>query len=118
MMEEYICHFRSVQFHSLCKTAGISEADLPTEAKFVKNGKNMLCYSYVLSKCNGKYYGRAQEGHAPASALSGVFVDNVSQNQQYRRPTFTPATNAAAHREAYQGAGTARVPMDNATTSS
>jgi hypothetical protein len=79
MMEPYIRHFRSVQFRSLCRAAGLSEGDLPVEAKYVKNGKNLLCYSYVLGKCNGKYCGRAQDGHVPASTLSPGFVEQLCQ---------------------------------------
>lgn len=79
MMEEYIRHFRSVQFRALCRAAGVAEADLPVEAKYVHNGKNLLCYSYVLGKCNGKYCGRAQDGHAAANTLSNSFVEQLCQ---------------------------------------
>ena len=54
MMEDYIRHFRSVQLRLLCKAAGITEGDLPTEAKYMSNRRNGLCYSYVLGKCNGE----------------------------------------------------------------
>ena len=76
-MEDYIRHFRSVQLRTLCKAAGITESDLPTEAKYLRNGKNMLCYSYVLGKCNGKYCGRAAEGHVNAGELSTEFVNRL-----------------------------------------
>lgn len=79
MMEGYIRHFRSVQFRMLCRAAGVSELELPVEEKYVRNGKNLLCYSYVLGKCNGKYCGRAQDGHAPANTLSLTFVEQLCQ---------------------------------------
>ena len=79
MMEGYIRHFRSVQFRMLCQAAGVSELELPVEEKYVRNGKNLLCYSYVLGKCNGKYCGRAQDGHAPANTLSPTFVEQLCQ---------------------------------------
>jgi hypothetical protein len=79
MMEGYIRHFRSVQFRMLCRAAGVSESELPVEEKYVRNGKNLLCYSYVLGKCNGKYCGRAQDGHAPATSLSPTFVEQLCQ---------------------------------------
>jgi hypothetical protein len=75
MMEDYVRHFRSVQLRMLCKASGITENELPMEPKYVRNGKNMLCYSYVLAKCNGKYCGRAAEGHVPVSELSASFVE-------------------------------------------
>jgi hypothetical protein len=77
LMEDYIRHFRSVQLRVLCKAAGITETDLPTEARYLRNGKNMLCYSYVLGKCNGKYCGRASEGHVAAGELSTEFVNRL-----------------------------------------
>ena len=77
LMEEYIRHFRSVQLRLLCKAAGITETDLPTEPKYLRHGKNMLCYSYVLGKCNGKYCGRTAEGHVSAGELSPEFVNRL-----------------------------------------
>jgi hypothetical protein len=77
MMEDYVPHFCSVQLRLLCKAAGITEGDLPTELKYMWNGKNMLCYSYVLGKCNGKYCGWAAEGHVPSGELSTVFVEKL-----------------------------------------
>ena len=77
MMVDYIRHFRSVQLRLLCKAAGITEADLPTETKYMTTGRNDLCYSYVLGKCNGKYCGRVQTGHVPAKELSTTFVESL-----------------------------------------
>jgi hypothetical protein len=95
MMEGYIRHFRSVQLRLLCKAAGITEGDLPTEAKYVRNGRNGLCYSYVLGKCNGKYCGRAHEGHVPAGELSATFVESLCNllrpGVEARKATEPPA---------------------------
>jgi hypothetical protein len=77
LMEDYIRHFQSVQLRLLCKAAGITETDLPTEQKYLRNGKNMLCFSYVRGKCNGKYCGRAAEGHVMAGELSTKFVNRL-----------------------------------------
>jgi hypothetical protein len=43
------------------------------------NNKNNLCYSYVLGKRDGKYCGRAQDGHVSASELSEAFVEKLCQ---------------------------------------
>ena len=98
MMEEYIRHFRSVQLRMLCKAAGITEGDLPTEAKYMRNGRNGLCYSYVLGKCNGKYCGRVQDGHVPAGELSPTFVEslcNILRPGVYARKATEPPAQAS-----------------------
>jgi hypothetical protein len=95
MMEGYIRHFRSVQLRLLCKAAGITEGDLPTDARYVKNGRNGLCYTYILGKCNGKYCNRAQEGHVPAGELSDSFVESLCNllrpGVEARKATEPPA---------------------------
>lgn len=70
MMEQYITHFQSVQLKTLLLAGRVTEADLPTLLAYVVNGKNTLCYAYILGKCQGKMCGKAPEGHAPASAIS------------------------------------------------
>jgi hypothetical protein len=95
MMEGYIRHFRSVQLRLLCKAAGITEGDLPTDARYVKNGRNGLCYTYILGKCNGKYCNRAQEGDVPAGELSDSFVESLCNllrpGVEARKATEPPA---------------------------
>jgi hypothetical protein len=77
LMTPYISHFRSVQFRLLCKVAGISEGDLPMIPWYVANGKNGMCYSYVLGKCQGKVCGRAQGGHVPVGEISDTFASEL-----------------------------------------
>ena len=67
MMAGYIAHFCSVQLRSLLREVKLTEADLPTLPKYLANGKNNMCYAYVLGKCHGKMCGRAPHGHAPMS---------------------------------------------------
>ena len=74
LMAPYVAYFRSVQFCLLCKAANVAEEDLPSLPKYVSNGKNGLCYSYILGKCQGKVCGRAQARHVPAHELSEDFV--------------------------------------------
>jgi hypothetical protein len=98
MMEEYIRHFQSVQLRMLCKAAGITEGDLPTEAKYVHNGRNGLCYSYVLGKCNVKYCGCMLDGHVPAGDLSPTFVEslcNILRPGVEARKATEPAAQAS-----------------------
>lgn len=50
-MAQYISHFCSVQFKTLLKAAKVTEANLPILSQYIINGKNGLCYSYILEKC-------------------------------------------------------------------
>jgi hypothetical protein len=109
-MEDYIRHFRSVQLWLLCKAAGITDADLPTELQYVRNGKNLLCYSYVLGKCNGKYCGRAADGHVPAGELSPSFVEklcNLLRPGVAARKATEPAVQASDYYQSNKRKGTA-----------
>ena len=74
LMSKYITHFRSVQLRSLLRAANLTEADLPSLQKYVANGKNGLCYAYVLGKCQGKMCGNAQQGHAPVGDITEEFA--------------------------------------------
>ncbi len=96
-MREYIRHFWSVQFRLLCKAANVNEKDLPTDPHLVKAGKNMLCYSYILGKCNGKYCGRLAEGHVPTHRLAPDLVDRLCDLLRLgveRQLTTEPAVQA------------------------
>ena len=78
-MARYITHFRSVQWKTLLQTAGLSEQDLPIIPKYIKEGKNGLCYAYVLGKCQGRVCGKYPEGHAPASEVLDKFAVALKQ---------------------------------------
>lgn len=99
LMTPYISHFRSVQFRQLCKAAGISEGDLPTIARYLSNGRNGMCYSYVLGKCQGKICGRAQEGHVPASEITDDFANELcsklAPGVERRLATEPPTTQSS-----------------------
>lgn len=77
MMATYITHFRSVQLRSLLRVASLAETDLPTLPKYMVQGKNTLCYSYVLGKCQGKMCGRFPHGHAPVADVSDAFASEL-----------------------------------------
>jgi hypothetical protein len=95
-MSRYITHFRSVQWKTLLKAATLTEADLRNLPSYVKNGKNTLCYAYILGKCQGKMCGKAPEGHAPASAISDDFAqalcNSLSSAVEHRLSTEPPLT--------------------------
>ncbi len=76
-MAPYITHFRSIQLRNLLRAANISESSLPTMQKYVSNGRNNMCYSYVLGKCQGRICGRAAVGHVPASEISDEFASSL-----------------------------------------
>lgn len=98
MMAGYVTHFRSVQLKSLLKTAQLSEADLPTIAKYVVNGKNGLCYAYVLGKCQGRMCGKFPKGHAPVADISDAFATELcgklATAVAHRMATEPPMTQA------------------------
>jgi hypothetical protein len=77
LMTPYVSHFRSIQFRLLCKAAGVTERDLPTIPKYLENGRNGMCYSYVLGKCQGKVCGRAQNGHVPVGEITDTFATEL-----------------------------------------
>jgi hypothetical protein len=77
LMASYITHFRSVQLKSLLNAANLTEADLPVIPKYVANGRNGLCYAYVLGKCQGKMCGKAEGGHAPVGDVSDDFANSL-----------------------------------------
>lgn len=77
LMSWYVTHFRSVQLRSLLRAARISEGDLPTIAKYMSQGKNGLCYAYILGKCQGKMCGKSPQGHAPATEISDDFAKEL-----------------------------------------
>lgn len=77
LMSPYISHFRSIQFRLLLKAAGVTEGDLPSLPKYLSNGRNGMCYSYVLGKCQGRVCGRAQGGHVPVSEISDAFATEL-----------------------------------------
>ena len=76
-MAPYITHFRSVQFRNLLRAANITEKALTTLPQYTAEGRNNLCYSYILGKCQGRVCGRAAVGNAPATALPNDFVQGL-----------------------------------------
>jgi hypothetical protein len=74
LMGPYIAHFRSVQLRNLLRAANIGEQALPTLPQYLVEGRNNLCYSYILGKCQGRICGRGNVGHAQASTLPNDFV--------------------------------------------
>ena len=96
LMARYITHFRSVQWKTLLRAGKLTEADLPTIPAYIKNGRNTLCYAYILGKCQGKMCGKAPEGHAPATCISDEFARSLcsllSPAVEHRLNTEPPLT--------------------------
>jgi hypothetical protein len=78
-MLRYITHFQSMQWNTLHQTAGLGESNLLDIPKYVKEGKNGLCYAYVLGKCQGWVCGKYPDGHMPASDISDEFATVLQQ---------------------------------------
>ena len=77
LMAPCVTHFRSIQLRNLLRAANINEGSLPTLDKYVSNGRNNLCYSYVLGKCQGRICGRAAVGHVPVAEISDEFASSL-----------------------------------------
>lgn len=74
LMASYISHFHSVQLKTLLKVSNVTKERLPTLPKYIRNGKNGLCYTYILGKCQGKRCGKSPEGHAPVGDITDTFA--------------------------------------------
>ena len=99
LMSPYITHFRSVQFRNLLRAANVTEQALPTLPQFNSSGRNNLCYSYILGKCQGRACGRMNVGHAQATALPNDFVQALcsmlAPGVEKRLATEPPTTQQA-----------------------
>ena len=47
--------------------------------KYIKEGKNRLCYAYVLGKCHGQVCGKCPEQHVPALDVLDEFATALQQ---------------------------------------
>jgi hypothetical protein len=109
-MSRYITHFRSVQWKTLMQASQVSEGDLPTLPKYMKDGRNGLCYAYVLGKCQGRICGRYPEGHAPATDISDEFAQALCRalatGVEHRLATEPP--NSQVHFTRNPGSATSK----------
>ena len=106
MMANYVTHFRSVQLRSLLRVAKMAESDLPTLSKYMSNGKNNLCYAYVLGKCQGKMCGRAPQGHAPVGDIPDSFATDLCRRLSSaveQRLSTEPPTAPGPYAGGHQG---------------
>ena len=64
-------HLKQVLDHS-----HMTFADLPTMEAFMANGRNTLCYNYVLGQCTSQYC-HYKKGHAPVDKITEAFADEM-----------------------------------------
>ena len=79
-----------------------TRAELPKLPAYVKDGKNTLCYIYVLRQYMSKFCA-FQAGHAPTTTLMEDFVWNICKKlegpiQAFNQPAAVAAC-AAVRRE-------------------
>ena len=56
--------------------ANLSLDDLPKIGSYVKQGRNTLCYNYVLGHCT-THFCNFKEGHAPATDITDEFARDM-----------------------------------------
>ena len=99
-------HLMKNAFVMLCQIldhSGMTIDELPKLPAYVKDGKNTLCYTYVLRQCTSKFCALFQAGHALATALTEDFVRNICKKlegpiQAFNQPAAVAAC-AAVRRE-------------------
>ncbi len=64
--------FGQVMFTKVVKAENTLIAVLPTLPKYIKDGKNSLCYNFVLCQCLGQHC-MFHNGHAPAANVTDDF---------------------------------------------
>lgn len=64
-------HLKQVLEHS-----HMTFADLPTMEAYMANGRNTICYNYVLGQCTSQYC-HYKKGHAPVDKITEVFADEM-----------------------------------------
>ena len=64
-------HLKQVLEHS-----HMTFADLPTMEAYMANGKNTLCYNYVLGQCTSQFC-HYKKGHAPVDTITEAFANEM-----------------------------------------
>jgi hypothetical protein len=67
-----------IQLGAVLRNSNLSFSDLPTLPKYMVNGRNALCYNYVLGNCTSKFCKfKNSGGHAPAEDITREFSSRM-----------------------------------------
>ncbi len=95
LMKGHLMKNAFVMLRQVLDHLGMTIDELPKLPAYVKEGKNTLCYNYILGHCTSKFCA-FQAGHAPATALTEDFVRNLCQKLEGPVQAFNQPAAAAA----------------------
>lgn len=90
-----------IQLGAVLRNSNLTFNDLPTLPKYMLNGRNTLCYNYVLGNCSSKFCNfRASGGHAPVEDISNDFANRMIQVMEAPLENWNNPIAKAAREEA------------------
>ena len=101
LMNGHLRDNQFIQLGAVLRNANLTVNDLPTLPKYMLNGRNTLCYNYVLGHCSSKFCNfRTNGGHAPAEDITNDFANQMIQVMEapleiWNSPTAKAAQAAA-----------------------
>ena len=79
LMAAHINKYKRVMLNRLLKLGNMTILDLPRLDRFVVEGRNNLCYNWVLGRCTGRRCNFIQQGgHAPADQITQEFAQDMA----------------------------------------
>ena len=86
-----------IQLGAVLRNSNLTFNDLPTLPKYMLNGRNTLCYNYVLGNCSSKFCNfKNNGGHAPVEDITNDFANRMIQLMEAPLATWnTPSAKAA-----------------------
>ena len=78
VMGPYLQKFRRVQLTALMRQGNLTFDGLPTLPAYTADGRNMLCYNYLLGKCNTRFCVNPN-GHARAADVTDEFAQQLME---------------------------------------
>ena len=80
LMQGHLRANNFIQLGAVLRNSNLSFSDLPTLPKYMVNGRNALCYNYVLGNCTSKFCKfKNSGGHAPAADITRDFSSRMCQ---------------------------------------
>lgn len=97
LMTGHLRENQYIQLGAVLRNSNLTFSDLPTLPKYMLNGRNTLCYNYVLGNCSSKFCNfRASGGHAPVEDITNDFANRMINVMETPLAVWnTPAAKAA-----------------------